>query len=529
VGGEVRGNYCTWNAVNKSANTTLSNGNLNATSAVADWRAVLGTIGMTSGKWYWEQTITGSALNMHGIAKQGVSLESFIGVDANGWGYYGNSGTYNNSNLINTSTFASYTGGDIIGIAFDADNGSLYFYKNGTVQNSGSPAYTGLTSGPYFPAASHFNSSSSDVNFGQRAFAYQTPGTNRPAATYKALCTQNLPAPLVTKSNTVMDVVTYTGNGSTQSITGLGFSPDFAWFKRRDSANNHALFDIVRGSGKFLISNETGGEGTDSNSLISFDTSGFTIGQSVSAPSFNISSGSYVAWSWDAGTSTVSNTQGSITSQVRANATAGFSIVKFTPGGAGQVTIGHGLGASPGFIIIKTTNLAANWYQWITSLTVNEYLTFTTAAKATSANFWGTSLPSSTVFGYNAGGAFDHIAYCFAPVVGYSSFGSYTGNGSTDGPFVYTGMRPRWILVRSTSGARDWLIYDTARGVYNENVEGPLQPNTSGTAYNNIYLPFDILSNGFKPRAATTNFNASGEIHIYAAFAEAPFNYSRAR
>jgi len=536
VGGSVRGNYCTWNAVNKSANTTLSNGNLNATSAVADWRAVFGTVGMSSGKWYWELTITGASYHLHGIAKQGANLDAFIGTDANGWGYYGSSGTYNNSNYINTGSFASYTTGDVIGVAFDADNGSLYFYKNGTVQNSGSAAYTGLTSGPYFPAVSHFNSTNSDANFGQRAFAYTAPSG------FKALCTQNLPAPLVTKSNTVMDVALYTGNGSTQSITGLAFSPDFVWIKRRDSANNHALFDIVRGSGKFLICNETGGEGTDSNSLISFDTSGFTIGQSVSAPSINNNAATYVGWAWDAGTSTdPNNTQGSITSQVRANATAGFSVATWSGSGSGSVTVGHGLGVAPKMMIVKDRSNARNWLVYHTSLGASSGLVLnsTGAASGADGGWWNNTAPTSTVatIGTYGNESANYVGYFFSSVVGYSSFGSYTGNGSTDGPFVYTGMRPRFLMIKRTdtggSANYDWMIYDTARDTYNLSTK-KLTPNSSviegqdsDAAATDKYL--DILSNGFKIKVANAGINGSPGTFIYAAFAEMPFNYSRAR
>jgi hypothetical protein len=542
VGGEVRGNYCTWNAVNKSANTTLSNGNLNATSAVADWRAVLGTVGMSSGKWYWEQTIAGSSLNMHGIAKQGVNLEAYIGTDANGWAYYGNSGTYNNSNLINTSTFASYTGGDVIGIAFDADNGSLYFYKNGTVQNSGSPAYTGLTSGPYFPAASHFNSSSSDVNFGQRAFAYQTPGTNRPAATFLALCTQNLPAPLVTKSNTVMDVALWTGTGvGGRAVTGLNFNPDLVWLKRRSSggANSHQLHDVVRtASAGALYSDLTNAE--DSNyPITSFDTAGFTLGNSASLASQsyasqNETSQTYVGWAWDAGTSTVSNTAGSITSQVRANASAGFSVISYTGNGSGGSTIGHGLGVAPAFAIFKNRSTSSDWQVYHVSLgNANSILLQSTAAAVSSSAFNSTS-PTSTVITLGAGTSLNnngsnHICYAWTPVVGYSNFGSYTGNGSSDGSFVYTGFRPRWVMIKrsdSASSTYGWFILDTARNTYNVmNTWLAADSSTSDGAD----VICDTLSNGFKIRTTAGNINTNAGTFIYAAFAEAPINYSRAR
>jgi hypothetical protein len=531
VGGEVRGNYCTWNAVNKSANTTLSNGNLNATSTVGDWRAVFGTVGMSSGKWYWELTITGASYHLHGIAKQGANLDAFIGTDANGWGYYGSSGTYNNSNYINTSTFASYTTNDVIGVAFDADNGSLYFYKNGTVQNSGSPAYTGLTSGPYFPAVSHFSSTNSDANFGQRAFAYQTPGTNRPAATFLALCTQNLPAPLVTKSNTVMDVVLYTGNNSTQSITSLAFNPDMVWSKCRNVGRSHRLSDAIRGSNVDLYTDTTASDNFyGSGSITAFTANGFNLDNSASSQ-YNTSGETYVSWCWDAGTSTVSNTQGGITSQVRANASAGFSVISYTGNGSGGSTIGHGLGVAPAFAIFKNRSTSSDWQVYHVSLgNANSILLQSTAAAGSSSAFNSTS-PTSTVITLGAGTSLNnngsnHICYAWTPVVGYSAMGSYVGSGTSDGPFVYTGFRPRFVLAKRTDNTGDWFIWDAARVPYNQNAS-ILWANSSNAETTSSSYGIDLLSNGFKLTGGSSNSNF-GTL-VYAAFAEAPFNYSRAR
>ncbi|NBW20301.1 MAG: hypothetical protein EBR82_71270 [Caulobacteraceae bacterium] len=505
-------------------------------STNSTWNSVRATFGITSGKWYWEYTMSAAGYTMVGIGTTAVSLAGYIGQSASGYAFYSLNG-----NKWNSGTAASYgnsfTTNDVVGVAFDADSGKIWFSKNGTWQASGDPAagtnaaYTSIPSSTYFPTISQDNSlpasTGGTLNAGARSFAYTAPSG------FKALCTTNLPAPLVTKSNTVMDVVIYTGNGSTQSITGLGFSPDFAWFKRRDSANNHALFDIVRGSGKFLISSDTGGEGTDSNSLISFDTSGFTIGQSVSAPSFNISSGSYVAWSWDAGTSTVSNTQGSITSQVRANATAGFSVVTYTVGSNTSQTIGHGLGVAPQLIIVKERNQSNNWFVYHNSIGNGNYLSLNTTTASTASNLWNSTSPTSTVFTIRSGGSSptydgrDHVAYCFSPVVGYSSFGSYTGNGSSDGPFVYTGFRPRWILWKPiVAGAFDWVLRDAVRDPYNI-VSNYLLPNASGAE--GAIAEIDILSNGFKFRNNLSGNNTNGVQVIYAAFAESPFNYSRAR
>jgi hypothetical protein len=347
----------------------------------------------------------------------------------------------------------------------------------------------------------------------------------------------------------VFDVLTWSGNSATRTLTGLGFTNNvgLAWVKNRSSAINHVLQDAVRGftTGKKLSSNLTDSEGLignldDSYGYISgASATGFTIDKSGAGQDWvqmNASGSTYVGWAWDAGTSTVTNDSGSISSQVRANATAGFSVVTYTVGNNTSQTIGHGLGVAPQLIIVKERNQSNNWFVYHNSIGNGNYLSLNTTTASTASNLWNSTSPTSTVFTIRSGGSSptydgrDHVAYCFSPVVGYSSVSSYVGNGSSDGPFMYTGFRPRWILVRSTSGARDWLLYDTARGVYNENVEGPLQPNTPGTPYtNSSYVPFDILSNGFKPRAATTNFNASGETHIYLAFAEAPFNYSRAR
>ena len=530
VGGEVRGNYATLNPLSTSSSSTLSNGNLELTSSGQCYG--LATIAPTSGKWYWELTVGTVVSNSFvGLYSNDNKGNVYLLYGFNGFGFT----SYGFGSPTSTVS-GTASAGDVIGFAFNIDTSTITLYKNGSSLGT----ITGITLPGNWSMGMSANASISSpwiANFGQRAFAYTAPSG------FKALCTQNLPAPLVTKSNTAMDVVTYTGNGSTQSITGLGFSPDFAWFKRRDSANNHALFDIVRGSGKFLISSDTGGEGTDSNSLISFDTSGFTIGQSVSAPSFNISSGSYVAWSWDAGTSTVSNTQGSITSQVRANATAGFSVVTYTVGSNTSQTMGHGLGVAPQLIIVKERNQSNNWFVYHNSIGNGNYLSLNTTTASTASNLWNSTSPTSTVFTIRSGGSSptydgrDHVAYCFTPVVGYSNFGSYTGNGSTDGPFVYTGMRCRWIMIKRTdtggSANYDWMIYDTARDTYNLSTK-KLTPNSSvlegqdsDGAATDKYL--DILSNGFKIKVANAGINGSPGTFIYAAFAEMPFNYSRAR
>jgi hypothetical protein len=536
VGGEVRGNYCTLNPLSATA-MTLSNGNL-VCSTSTDNSGASGTFRVSTGKWYFEATCDTSAGSWVGW------MDDSYPTDDNNWAFADKRAVYSSlgKNGNNGNYGATYTTGDIIGCAIDLDNGTVEFYKNGASQGT---MWTGLTGKNYRPIAVRRGYT---FNFGQRAFAYQTPGTNRPASTYKALCTANLPAPLVTKPNTVMDVKLYTGNGSTQTISGLGFSPDLVWIKSRNNAGDtvngvwHILTDTVRGNSKNLFSNSTFAEvSTDSNGYLSaFTSDGFTVAAgSSSANNVNNGTGTYAAWTWDAGSSTVTNTQGSITSSVRANATAGFSIVTYTGNGTDGATVGHGLGVAPELIILKARGNTYNWGVWHKS--IGKYdanhsyalaLNLTRAADGTAqyAVFYP-GLNSSTVFGLgneatsNQSSA-TYVAYCFAPVVGYTSASSYTGNGSADGPFVFTNMRPRWILIKRTDTTSNWTIIDTAREGYNVDND-PLFPNLSNAEGTTDLA--DILSNGFKLRTTDASVNANTGTYIYFAIAEAAFNYSRAR
>jgi hypothetical protein len=332
-----------------------------------------------------------------------------------------------------------------------------------------------------------------------------------------------------------MDVVTYTGNSGTQTISSLGFSPDLVWLKRRNLADSNGLFDSVRGAGRRLQSNDTTAEVLRTDVLTSFDSNGFSITGSDTQSNFLNST--YVAWAWDAGSSSVTNTSGAISSTVRANPQAGVSIVSFVnASGTNQSTVGHGLGSSPKMIIAKNRDTSANnWAVFHSSVcdTTSKFLQLnTTAALTTFATVWGASLPSSSVFGVTGGGiataSVNMIAYCFSEVEGYSKFGSYVGNGSADGPFVYCGFRPRFLMIKRTDGDA-WIIKDTARSVFN-GFDVEIYP-ASSAAEGGPYSPpiMDYLSNGFKLRSNTSASNASGFAYIFAAFAESPFKYSRAR
>ncbi len=530
VGGEVRGNYATWNPLDRGPSYTLSNGNLDASTSGAAWTSVRATVGVSSGKYYWEITPTTSLSSsntvLFGIGDPSMPLTTYIGAFSSGKGYYAFDG---NKYPEATSYGATYTANDVIGIALNMDAGTLTFYKNGVSQGQ---SHSGL-SGTWFPAISLYGTVTVVANFGQRPFAYNAPSG------YKALCTANLPAPVITKPSTVMDVALWTGNGSTQSIT-TDFSPDFVWIKSRSASGSHNLFDAVRGATNLLETQNTDPETTNATTtLTSFNSNGFSLSSSTRV---NGNGTTYAGWAWDAGSSTVTNTQGSITSSVRANPSAGFSVVSYT-GISGYTsninpgTVGHGLNAEPFMLIVKNRDVSGEaWQVYHKSLgnDKNLILNSTGAVGGPSNEWWNSTTPTSTVFSVRNSGAVNGlnqkiIAYCFAPVAGYSSFGSYTGNGSTDGPFVYTGFRPRWILYKNSSQASDWAVYDAVRSSYNV-VNDYLTPNTSaaeGVDYTNGN--FDILSNGFKIRATWIGQNGSGNTIIYAAFAESPFQYARAR
>ena len=339
---------------------------------------------------------------------------------------------------------------------------------------------------------------------------------------------------------TVMAATTYTGTGASVSISnsvnGVSFQPDMVWVKDRNNIRNHNLWDAVRGPLKELYPNLTSAEYTNTIGLSSFNSNGFTLNNGDNA--WNGSGNSYVGWQWNAGGSTVTNTSGSISSQVRANATAGFSIVTYTGTGS-AATIGHGLGVAPRMIIIFERSPGGDDHiVYHASLTSNQYsirLNTSAAQAGPSAAYWNSTSPTSTVFSVGTSGESNqstatYVAYCFAAVAGYSAFGSYTGNGSADGPFVYLGFRPRWVMIKNTtSGAGyDWEIYDTSRGTYNLDNQ-VLYPDLSNAEATPAAAGLDILSNGFKVRFANGNNNPNGATMIYAAFAENPFKYANAR
>jgi hypothetical protein len=335
---------------------------------------------------------------------------------------------------------------------------------------------------------------------------------------------------------------TYTGTNNSNALTNDGNSdlkPDFLWIKRRDYNNGHQLLDSTRGVDKILGSELTSVETTLANRLSSFDTDGFTVESSSGA--FNADGEPFVAWQWKAnGGTTASNSDGSITSTVQANTTAGFSIVGYTcPNPITNFTIGHGLGVTPDVIIVKTRDGSRNWGVYHKSLTApaeNRNLKLNlTNAEAAESTFWANIAPTSSVItiAQNASVNYqghNYIAYCFAEKQGYSKFGKYVGNGSSNGTFVYTGFAPAWIMLKDTSQATNWEMFDVRRNTFNvrnlklgANLAVAENGSDLGTtSQNNI----DILSNGFKMRTGNTDTNVSGDTYIYMAFASSPFTTS---
>ena len=330
-----------------------------------------------------------------------------------------------------------------------------------------------------------------------------------------------------------MAATTYTGTGVARSVSNavntVSFAPDFVWIKDRTTAYSHILFDTIRGAGNYLISNGTLVETTDTNYMSAFTSTGFSVGTSAVS---NGNTENYVGWQWKAGGTATNNTSGSITSSVSANPTAGFSVVTYTGTGA-NATVGHGLGVAPGMIIVKNrTSGVPSWRVYHSALPYTSYLYLdTTNAAFTGGGVW-TQTPTTTLFGINGtdagvGTANNYVAYCWAPVAGYSAFGSYTGNGSADGPFIYTGFRPRWIMIKKTSAAGDsWYLKDTSRSPYNVGLES-LLADTSGAE--SAGESWDALSNGIKLRTTSSGVNTSGATYIYAAYAENPLKYANAR
>jgi hypothetical protein len=537
-------NFPVLNVIAGLGNGTYSDGNLGYLNGVgATWKSGVGSMGATSGKYYFEYTVTAvsSSSNFYlGVAGSTYTgFASYLGRTSDSWAFQWNGASSvktNNDTSTTVSTAGSISVNDVIQIAIDLNTGSLWWGRNNTwVQGDPSAgtgaSYTNLT-GTILPGFAVYSNGGDKIaaNFGQRPFSYTPPtGFNR-------LNTYNLATPTIPNGAAQMAATTYTGTGATLTVANtvntVNFQPDFVWVKGRSGATDHALYDSVRGTTKDLVSNSTAAETTQATGLTAFGSTGFTVG---TLAKMNTNAATYVGWQWKAGGTAVTNTSGSITSQVSANPSAGFSIVTYTGTGA-NATVGHGLGVAPKMIIVKGRSTVSNWpvYHVGQNATPQNGQIFldVTNAYAVAATVWNNTAPTSSVFslGTNTNAntvSQTYVAYCFADITGYSKFSSYTGNGSADGPFVYLGFIPRYVCVKRVDSTGGWTVLDTSRSPSNVEVNR-LNPNASA-AESTGFNVLDGLSNGFKIRDTDPSWNASGGTYIYMAFAENPFNYSLAR
>ena len=565
-------NYPTYNSI--STLGTLSDGNL--VLSIQDYACPITQSYPTSGIWQTDfelDVVSGS--NGAGVGVLDYSLFKHRTNDGSytdgslAWGGsygFGADGTLNSPSAYNIPYGSNwFTAGNIISIIYNADVGAVWFAINGTLQNSATgaeieagtttnAAFTGLTGSIYTPFTWSQNLANSMI------FLNETQQSISGLTSAKLLSTANLPAPTITDGSAYFQTTLYTGDGSaTQTITqseNSTFNPDFIWIKNRSNAYSHNINDAVRGytgaspataaDVKVLASNATDREGlgdtlttAQQRGFVQASTAnGFIVnkGTAGSQDGFytNASGHTYAAWQWLAANGTASNTDGSITSTVSANTTVGFSIVGYTGNAAASATIGHGLNEAPQFYVVKRRDSTGNWVVYSEVIGATNYLLLDTTATSTANPVWNDTAPTSTVFSVNNnagvnGSGNEYIAYCWHSVEGFSKFGKYTGNGSLDGPFVWCGFRPSFLMVKRTDVASDWFMLDNQRPGYNVIGGGGVGQLPANLTYAesslSTYAIVDFLSNGFKVRHDMTYgyWNASGGTYIFMAFAEHPF------
>ena len=578
-------NWCSLLGEAKQSSSAISEGALRAVlTGGGNSARTSANFAVTSGKWYWE--VRQSSSNRFGMgvfdADRYHMGNEDLGSDAYEWGFItsdnSGSGARRNSGTLTTGYGGDTADGHVVMVALDVDNGAIYFgkqgswFNNGTSDNSATvlgqieagtttnAAYTSVT-GRLTPVFVRQTSNNTLIcNFGQDdTFAgNETAAGNAdengfgafqyaPPSGFLSLCTTNLPEPTIGPQQDAGDhsddnhnVVTYDGTGSSQAITGVGFPPDWIWIKKRDggTSRNHIITDTTRGVTKHLSTVLNDAEFTNANGVTAFGTDGFTVG---SYDSVNESGNDdrYVAWNWKAnGGVTSTNSDGNEDAEVQANVKAGFSIVKWTGGSNVQThTFGHGLGVKPAWVLTKRTNTTGDWNMWHRDGLGDDFyiLLNTTAVRNGSTDWFQANTTTFTPYIGSTGN--EWISYCFADVEGYSRAGIYFGNGDNNGPYIYTGFRPAWLMIKCSLGhAENWHIWDKARmvpasplgGGGNPN-QAALSPNTNGndvsasTPYN-----IDFLSQGFKIREDHDMTNGSGDQYIYFAFAELPFKFSNA-
>ena len=564
------GNYCTMNPLNSGSNNTFSEGNLKVTNSSGGCTA-LGTMSLVTGhKWYFEGKCTGSGNNWIGIIEENgytnsANTNSSIAGSAsfntylyghNGLIYYGSS---------STSTGATFTTGDIMGVLVDLESGTntIQFYKNGTAQGS---AFNLTGTGINYTPMSDRGSGSGDgfwFNFGQEGtFGTGSGGGNSDATGYgsfyyddgasaKALCTGNLPtADAIDPAQTSDDFpqklfqpLTYTGTGSSGSIT-TEFQPDFIWMKNRGTTKRHYVVDSNRGinsTSPYLHPDSDVSEGTGNSTGVS-GVSSTSISFGGGLDYVNASSNTYVSWHWRSnGGTTAANSVGGTDSVTQVDPSKALSIVTYTgiSGSSGSSTVGHGMGVVPQLIFHKARNASGGWWtQFASSTDANYFLELngTRAQTELAAGTYGAmSRPTTSVFSINGvdgvgGESRNYVAYCFANIEGYCKVGSFVGNGNTDGPFIYTGFRPSLVVRKRFDGSGSWLVKDDARNPTNDGSIEVLTWNSDGAENPQTETSdgVDFLSNGFKLKATNNGSNGDGLTYVYLAISFNPFKYSTA-
>ena len=534
----------------------------------------IGTKHMHSGKWYFEFLMSGSGAGgwpaVGLIASTDVTTAQGIGNPQNQTIFSWINATAGNVKAFGSTSATSYgtsfSDGDIINMAVDIDGGKVWWGKNNTYFNSGNPA-TGTNAGDTFTAGTdmavqmlaYVGAAKLIINSGQDSnfSGEKSTGTNSaadgngygdfyyaPPTGFLSLNSANLPTSAdIDPAETDNDhpqkqfgIVTYTGTGSTQAITGLGFQPDFVWIKDLSDGENHRLTDSSRGVTKGVRSDLANSEITDSGGVTAFGTDGFTVGDHNN---YNASTNTLVAWCWRAnGGTTSTNTSGTITSTVQANTAAGFSIVTYTGDGTDGASIGHGLSSGPNMIFVKNRDAGDSWAVYHSGTGNASHLILDTGTGVTTSSaYWNSFTPSSTIFKVGNDHKLNastekYVAYCWHDVEGFQKFGAHTGNGNTDGPFIYTGFKPRMIMIKRTDGSHYWYCIDSARPDSTGTVL-PTNPITSllnwdgdiGASTHGFTNNIHFFGNGFKMRTSGGSLNGDGGNFIYAAWGDNPYKF----
>ncbi len=580
------GNFATYNPLNAGSYATLSEGNLKALgNTSSDIAMPSGTFAMTSGKWYFERLIANesSGYPYLGLAAIGnVAYNTNTGGDIWAMRFAPASGTVAaNGTAANVAGFgtitatstglATATTGDIIGFHLDLDNRKCWLTKNGAFVNSGDPSagtnpqwsWTATPNNPISFIDQIYNGTGSILNAGQDGtFAgnktaqgnsddtgygnfYYAPDTG-----FLAMCSGNLPtADAVDPAQTdddypqkLFNPVLYTGSGSTQTITGAGFQPDFTWIKNRGATGDHCLMDSTRGAygtnDYYYLRSPTSGAEEHTTDFHNFASDGFIV--SGTGSYFNASGNTFVGWNWRAnGGTTASNSDGDTSSVTQVDPSGGFSIVTYTgfAGASGSSTVGHGMSVAPNMIIHKSRSRASGWWCQFPNLLTNAgyFIDLAGNGAETNLNSYGTmNVPTTSVFTINGvdgvgGESATYVAYCFANIEGYCKVGSYIANSNADNAFVYTGFRPAFLMVKGIVSGAGWVLEDNKTSPFNPS-PGVLEPNQSSATYTSANPNADFLSNGFKVRTNNAVMGSTSyDPYVYLAFAENPFKYATAR